>query len=304
MEPQLFSLKGGLFGKLKERISTKLFSTHCPPHRLVLASKAGQKELSSDIEKTISDTLFFFRDSSVRRDEFIALKEMVEPDSPFIAIVQYHKVRWLSLADCVGRLVKLLPLLVRYFVEQSCDTVNRAAVREKCRELHNRLSEPRFQLFIYFLLPQLEALAMINKWLQSPNPFINTVYSKIKALLSTFIEPVALDTTKSVCDSSNLRPISDAIPLFPGNDFQEHYANCIDHSLMDSQDMQEACKSMYQYIVKIGKSITKRFPEIIMFLDLRMRNMQQPDFTALIHRYSHDEGPIAFSIDTIKFVQE
>ena len=70
----MLSERGGLFGKLKERISTKLFSTHCPPHRLVLASKAGQKELPSDIEKTISDTLFFFRDSSVRRDEFSALK--------------------------------------------------------------------------------------------------------------------------------------------------------------------------------------------------------------------------------------
>ena len=96
----MLSERGGLFGKLKDRISSKLFSTHCPPHRLVLASKAGQKELPSDIEKTISHTLFFFRDSSVRRDEFVALKEMVEPESPFVAIVQYHRVRWLSLADC------------------------------------------------------------------------------------------------------------------------------------------------------------------------------------------------------------
>ena len=200
----MLSETGGLFGKLKQRISTKLFSTHCPPHCLVLASKAGQKELPSDIEKTISDTLFFFRDSSVRGDEFNALKEMVEPDSPYIAIVQYHKVRWLSLA---GRLVKLLPLLVRYFEEQGCDTVNRLAVWEKCRHLHNRLSEPRFQLFLYFLMLQLEALAKLNKWLQAPNLSIHTVYSKIKALLSAFIEPVALDTTKSIYDPSNLRPI-------------------------------------------------------------------------------------------------
>ena len=124
----MLSERGGLFGKLKERISTKLFSTPCPPHHLVLASKAGQKELPSDIDKTISDTLLFFRDSSVRCDEFFALKEMVEPDSPFVAIVQCHKVKWLSLADCVGRLVKLLPLLVRYFEEQALDTVNRVAV--------------------------------------------------------------------------------------------------------------------------------------------------------------------------------
>ena len=66
----MHSEMGGLFGKLKERIITKLFSTHCPPHHLVLLSKAGQKELPSDIEKTICDNiLFFFKDSSVRRDQ-------------------------------------------------------------------------------------------------------------------------------------------------------------------------------------------------------------------------------------------
>ena len=62
--------------------------------------------------------------------------------------------------------------------------------------------------------------------------------------------------------TSDLLLISDAIPLFPGKDFQEHYAKSIGHSLMDSREMQEACKSMYQYIVKISESITKRFPKI------------------------------------------
>ena len=37
-----------------------------------------------------------------------------------------------------------------------------------------------------------------------------------------------------------------------------------------------------------------------MFLDPRMRHMQQPDFSDLVHRYSRDEGPVTFSIDTIK----
>ena len=63
---------------------------------------------------------------------------------------------------------------------------------------------------------------------------------------------------------------------------------------------------MRQYIVKVGESIEKRFPEIYfiikntMFLDPRMRNMQHHDFSALVHRYSRDEDPITFSVDTIK----
>ena len=117
----MISPKNGVLGKLRgvAEVNPKLFSTHCPPHRLVLASKEGQRELPNDVEKTIADTLFFFKDSPVRRDEFKKLKEIVEPDSPHVSIVQYHKVRWLSLADCVSRVVQLLPLLVRYFEEQA-----------------------------------------------------------------------------------------------------------------------------------------------------------------------------------------
>lgn len=75
--------------------------------------------------------------------------------------------------------LKLLPLLVRYFEEQALDPVNRVAVRERCRDIHSRLSEPRFQLFLYFLLPQLEALAKINK--VSSFPFI---LSKVRSRFS------------------------------------------------------------------------------------------------------------------------
>ena len=66
----MISPKEGVLGKLRRNVNSKIFATHCPPHRLVLACKEGQKEIPSEIEKTVSDTLFFFKDSSVRRDEF------------------------------------------------------------------------------------------------------------------------------------------------------------------------------------------------------------------------------------------
>lgn len=74
----MVSERGGLYGKLKQTVNPNLFLTHCPPHRLILASKAGQKVQPGDIEKTASDVLFFFKDSSVRRDEFHSLKELAK----------------------------------------------------------------------------------------------------------------------------------------------------------------------------------------------------------------------------------
>lgn len=58
----IISPNNGVLGKLRRAVNPKLFSSHCPPHRLVLAAKEGQKEIPGEVEKTISDTLFFFKD--------------------------------------------------------------------------------------------------------------------------------------------------------------------------------------------------------------------------------------------------
>ena len=52
------SQHGGVAGKLKTTVNSKLFVTHCP-HRLVLASKAGQKVIPDLVEKLISDLFLF-----------------------------------------------------------------------------------------------------------------------------------------------------------------------------------------------------------------------------------------------------
>ena len=194
----------------------------------------------------------------MRHGELKKLQELVEPDSSYIQVVQYHRVRWLSLADCVGRVVHLLPVLVRYFI---LDRSNRPAITNKYRNLHSRLSKPRFQLYLYFLKLQLELLANINKWLQRPSLSIH-VYSKSKALLSAFIEPVALDSRKSVSDPTNSHSVDEAIALFPGAEFQEQYLHCKEHSLLSNKELNSASKDMYQYVVVVGKAIDKNFQSL------------------------------------------
>jgi hypothetical protein len=58
----MISEKQGVLEKLSSAVNSKMFATHCPPHRLVLACKG----LPNDVERTVSDTLFFFKDSAVR----------------------------------------------------------------------------------------------------------------------------------------------------------------------------------------------------------------------------------------------
>ena len=180
----MISERGGLFGKLKERLNPKL-SLPTALLTVLFFHRSRVKGFFQIILRRLltGDTLFFSsKDSSVRRGEFKSLKELVESNSPYVALVQYNRVRWLSFSDCGFRLVRLLPLLVRYFEEQALDTSNRQEVRTKCRNFHAQLSEPRFQLFLFSLIHN---------------------HSKIKALLTTFIQPVTLDASKSVSNPAN-----------------------------------------------------------------------------------------------------
>ena len=45
-------------GVLRRDVNPKLFSIHCPPHRVVLAAKSAQKEIPDFVEKLVSDTVF------------------------------------------------------------------------------------------------------------------------------------------------------------------------------------------------------------------------------------------------------
>ena len=110
----MISSNQGVLGKLRREMNPKLFSIHCPPHRMILASKAAQKELPDFVEKLVGDVLFYFRDSPTRRDQFKSLMELTDPDHEYITIVQYHKIRWLSLSDCVNRVCMLLSSLVLF----------------------------------------------------------------------------------------------------------------------------------------------------------------------------------------------
>ena len=98
----MISAKQGVLGKLRNAVNPKLFSSHCPPHRLVLAAKEGQKVIPDDIEKTLSDTLFFFKDSSVRRDEFRGLQELEFKVCKSLLNLIVHWCQLLFTIRCVG----------------------------------------------------------------------------------------------------------------------------------------------------------------------------------------------------------
>ena len=46
-------------------MNPKLFSSHCPPHRLVLAAKEGQKKIPDDVENTFRYSIWRHGSASI-----------------------------------------------------------------------------------------------------------------------------------------------------------------------------------------------------------------------------------------------
>ena len=103
----MISESDGLYGNLKQTLNPKLFLTHCPPHSVILASKASQKVLPGDIEKTVSD-MFFLRTALSTMINSISSKNWLNHIVRMLLL--FRIIRYgCSLSDCISRLVKLLP---------------------------------------------------------------------------------------------------------------------------------------------------------------------------------------------------
>ena len=79
------------------------------------------------------------------------LKSIIElTEEKYVKLVSYHKIRLLSLNECVQRLVQLHPILCAYFQQEVHDMANHAVVRKKCEDLKERLQDPKILLYLFF----------------------------------------------------------------------------------------------------------------------------------------------------------
>lgn len=166
----LLSIKNGVAAKAKNAFNQKLFVQHCFNHRLVLVSKDTQHNIPEHVEDTIKAVLNHFKYSAVSQSQLKKIMEL--KDEKYVKLVTYHKVRWLSLSDCVARIVSLHSTLSQYFENEAVDRANRKAVQRKCKELYERLSDPTLVLYLFFLHAYLPVLSDVNVQCQRRNGLI------------------------------------------------------------------------------------------------------------------------------------
>ena len=176
---------------------------------------------------------------------------------------------------------------MQYFEEEMNDTRNRMVVRKKAEDLHEKIQNALFMLYLLFLQHNLEALAGINKQLQNANMSVYTAYCKIMAFKNTFMEQILHDPSKDICDS-NLLPFDSATQVFWGDEFQSHLKQCTEHALLTEWSLQQAKKNMYTYLNVIGMNIENRFPEIdfmttqFSFIEPNQRQLHQCNMSIIV----------------------
>ena len=177
---------------------------------------------------------------------------------------------------------------MRFFEEEKNDTANRIAVRKKAEDLHKRVVEPLFALYIFFLQTNLEILADVNRKLQKANQLLYSAYCKIKAFKATLLESLLHDPTGNVTDT-NLLSIDVAVTKFLGKEFQKHLSQCEEHSLLTERQLSDARKCMYAYLKTVGKAIENRFPELeFSFIDLEQRKLCHCDIQLVVEKFAND----------------
>ena len=119
---------------------------------------------------------------------------MASEDHGYYRLVEYHKVRRLSLNDCVQRFKDLLPEIVRYFEGEAHNTSIRPGERSKMQEFHDELVHPEFHLYLLFLSGALPRLASINAQLQKSDLDLFTAYLKINWFFKVYLFFAMLST--------------------------------------------------------------------------------------------------------------
>ena len=106
------------------------------------------------------------------------------------------------------------------------------------------------------------------------------MYSKIKVLIITTLEPLVIDRYHGLNDE-NIGHLDEVYLKLPGSDLQKCLGDCIELSLLTERQQIGAKIVIFSYISSVEKSPYERFPEIDFmfnnssFLDPCVRQLQK-----------------------------
>ena len=169
----------------------------CPCHLLHIAAKKGANSLRCATEMTLIDIFHYLENSSKRMKELQGFQR--ESGVALRKIIKHGPTRWLSLHNCVTRLLEQWEPLTAFFTSEKSSTGTATA---RLNRICGFFDDPASQLYTLFLRYVLPKFINANLLLQKEEPVIHLMRRRLHEvatdLLVAFVKPSAITKCENI----------------------------------------------------------------------------------------------------------
>ena len=251
----MFRQHNSVVTQLKELIPD-LFVMKCLCHTAHLCASHACERLPQVVEDLVRDIYSHFAHSAKRLGEYKEFQQFTQTEPH--KLLKPSQTRWLSLQQCVERVIEQWPALESYF-ENSAERDRLLA----SQHIYHALKNPIIKLYFHFLRFALPKFTNFNKLFQSQTPNINflTTYlvSTYKAFLSCYLSPTYIRSVS--LDNLDPASVPNFLPLTSismGKDVSLFLAQPDIYHLKD--DIKGFLEHVQSFYVEASLQIKKRFP--------------------------------------------
>lgn len=254
----MFGDNNGIIAKIREKNPHCIF-VKCVCHSVALAVSHACKILPRNLEQLVKDVYNYFSQSSKRQREFLEFQDFTNSEKH--KILRHYDIRWLSMHNCVNRILEQWAPLKLFFQGQYLSDKRQHV---SCEFLYNSFNDNLILLYLHFLDFVLPIVNKFNIVFQGDYPVTHTFYkdmsSFFRSILSCFMKNNYVKST----------PLSDLDPnasmyYLPLNDMYlgvnvakklcEMQGNNANKAII--QDFFQRCQ---QFFIQLSNQLKSRLP--------------------------------------------
>lgn len=163
------------------KVNPKIHVQGCACHLVHLAAQKGCNGLENvSVEQFLIDMYYYLQKSS-KRQNILKLCQKVFGEKPH-KILKYVSTRWLSLLQCVDRVLEQWNPLKMFFCDLDHDKSN-----SKLQKIKQQFENPLTKLYLLFLSSALPLFDSLNVFLQQEQPVIHQLHSKLNNFFTELV---------------------------------------------------------------------------------------------------------------------
>lgn len=187
----IFGKNNSVVSKIKS-INPHCIFVKCVCHSSALAVSYACRTLPRSLDQIVKETYSYFSHSSKRKREFKVFQEFVGTENH--NILRHYEIRWLSLHNCVSRIVEQWDALKLYFQQESLIERNHSA-----HFLHESFDNSYIKLYFLFLDYILPIVNKLNIIFQGNECAVHNIFRNssemLKSILSCYMKNCYISST-------------------------------------------------------------------------------------------------------------